>query len=68
MPQKRQASMFLNINDVHDALGKKHDDDLICEGASKGIVYSSRAVGIVDVVAFTPSGKSYILGLFLSLF
>ena len=45
-----------------------HDDYLICEGASKGIVYSSRAVGIVDVVAFTPSGKSYILGLFLALF
>ena len=64
MPQKR----FLNINDDHDALGKKHDDDLICEGASKGIVYSSRAIGIVDVEAFTPSGKSYILGLFLSLF
>ena len=37
------------------------DDDLVGEGASKGIIYSSRPVGIINVVAFTPRFKSYIL-------
>ena len=48
----------LGDDDVDD---DDDDDDLVGEGASKGIIYSPRPVGIINVVAFTTRFKSYIL-------
>ena len=41
---------------IHDTHGNE-EVDLICEGAPKGVVDPSRAIGVVDVVALTSGFK-----------